>query len=138
MIECIAPLAEPEEEAKRACSSAAVPLHGIMACGCISASKGISARRRGIRLEVADEILGNGRIELFSASENDQLVLDMRLLLSNHGAPMAMMIATMPSIALGGLVLGGFEVAGGILGDGDVRGHPAGDRVGVVGELPLR
>ena len=49
--------------------------------------------------------------------------------------PMAMMIATMPSMRSVRLVLGRLEVARGVLGDGDVRGHPAGDRVAAVREL---
>ena len=50
--------------------------------------------------------------------------------------PMAMMRATMPSMRSVRLVLGGLEVAGGVLGDGDVGGHPAGDRVAAMRELP--
>jgi hypothetical protein len=37
--------------------------------------------------------------------------------------------------ALGRLVLSRLEVAGGILGDGDVGGHPAGHAVAAMSEL---
>ena len=49
--------------------------------------------------------------------------------------PMAMMSGDDAVDALGGLVLGGLEVAGGVLGDGDVGGHPAGHRVAAMREL---
>ena len=48
---------------------------------------------------------------------------------------MAMIRATMPSMRSVDLVLGGPEIAGGVLGHGDVGGHPAGHRVAAVGEL---
>ena len=48
--------------------------------------------------------------------------------------PIAMMSGDDAVDALGALVLGRLEVAGGVLGDGDVGGHPAGHRVGAVRE----
>jgi hypothetical protein len=50
---------------------------------------------------------------------------------------MARPIAMMRAVdALGALVLGGLEVAGGILGDRDIRRHPAGHGIAAVSELP--
>jgi hypothetical protein len=54
---------------------------------------------------------------------------------ATRARPMAMMVATMPSMRLGGLILGRFQIAGGILGNGDVGGHPACDGVAAMGEL---
>ena len=48
--------------------------------------------------------------------------------------PMAMMSADDAVDSLGGLVLCRLEVAGRVLGDGDVGGHPAGHRIGAVRE----
>ena len=47
---------------------------------------------------------------------------------------MATMAATMPSIRSVDFVLGGLQIAGGVLGDRDVGGHPAGDGVATVHE----
>jgi hypothetical protein len=47
---------------------------------------------------------------------------------------MAMTMATMPSMRSVDLSLAGLEVAGGLLGDGDVGHYPAGHRV--ADELP--
>jgi hypothetical protein len=47
--------------------------------------------------------------------------------------PMAMISPTMPSIRSVLLILGGLKVAGGILGHGDVGGHPAGDGIAATG-----
>jgi hypothetical protein len=53
------------------------------------------------------------------------LVRDMALLLDEHGAADGHDRGDDAVDPLGRLILGGFEVAGGVLGDGDVRGHPA-------------
>jgi hypothetical protein len=50
--------------------------------------------------------------------------------------PMAMTMATMPSMRSVDLTLAGLEVAGGLLGDGDVGHYPAGHRVAAMDELP--
>ena len=52
--------------------------------------------------------------------------------------PIAMMVATMPSIRSVRLVLGRLEVAGGVLSDGDVGSHPAGHRVAPMRELVIK
>jgi hypothetical protein len=54
-----------------------------------------------------------------------QRVFGLGLLLSDHGAADGHDGGDDAVDALGGLVLGGLEVAGGILGDGDVGGPPA-------------
>jgi hypothetical protein len=63
-------------------------------------------------------------------SHKEQGVLDIRLLLSDHGATDGHDGGDDAVDALGGLVLGRFQVAGGILGHGDVGGNP------VVTRLP--
>ena len=49
--------------------------------------------------------------------------------------PMAMISGNDAIDALGALVLGGLEVAGRVLGDGDVGRHPAGDGVATMRQL---
>src|SRR5918999_2538173 len=67
-------------------------------------------------------------------SDKEHLVRRLRLLLGQHGAAQCHDDRDDAIDPLSGLVLGGLEVAGRILGDGDVRGHPAGDRVAAVAE----
>jgi hypothetical protein len=50
--------------------------------------------------------------------------------------PMAMMVATMPSMR-SVLVLRRLEIAGGVLGHGDIGGHPAGRRRTARGRVKL-
>jgi hypothetical protein len=51
--------------------------------------------------------------------QDEHLVLDVLLLLDEHGAADGHDEGDDAIDALGGLVLGGLEVAGGVLGDGD-------------------
>jgi hypothetical protein len=64
--------------------------------------------------------------------QRQHLVRDVRLLLGDDGTADDHDESDDAVDALGALVLRRLEVAGGVLGDRDVGGHPAGHRVGAV------
>src|SRR5918999_363249 len=68
-------------------------------------------------------------------SDKEHLVRRLRLLLDDHGAPQCHDDRDDAVDALGGFVLSRLQIAGGILGHGDIGGHPAGDRIAAVREL---
>ena len=83
---------------------------------------------------LVDRLLGVTWPAPFCPSDKVQRVLGLGLLLGDHGAADRHDGGDDAIDALGALVLGRLEVAGGVLGDRDVGGHPAGHRIAAMGE----
>ncbi|HET9199505.1 MAG TPA: hypothetical protein VFO84_00830 [Dehalococcoidia bacterium] len=71
-----------------------------------------------------------------AAQAHTAIGVSMTCSLATLAPPMAMMMATMPSIALNALVLTGLKIARKILGHGEVAGHPARDGLTPWTSLP--